>query len=83
MSVERLVAGMTGKESKMSVEEFFATATAIPVVKHFGSLYLNCREKPVCFFARWSGHCRRAYIICLEKAYHSPYFTGGDIDGRQ
>ena len=31
--------------------------------------------------ARWSGHCRRAYIICLEKAYHSPYFTGGDIDG--
>ena len=49
MSVERLVAGMTGKESKMSVEEFFATATAIPVVKHFGSLYLNCREKPVCF----------------------------------
>ena len=53
MSIERLVAGVTGKESKLSIEDFFATQTAIPVVKRFGSLYLNCREKPLCFYARW------------------------------
>ena len=39
MSVERLVAGMTGKDSNMSVEDFFATKAAVPVIKHYGSLY--------------------------------------------
>ena len=80
MSIERLVAGMTGKDSKLTIEEFFATDPAIPVVKHFGSLYLSCREKPLCVYARWSIHCRRAYIICLQQAYLSQYFTGGGID---
>ena len=71
MSVERLVAGMAGKDSNLTLGEFFATDTAISVVKHFGSLYLRCRES----------HCRRAYLICLQKAYLSPCFTGGEIDG--
>ena len=82
MSVERLVSGLTGKDSLMTVEEFFTSGTdvATTLVKHYGSLYINCREKPVCFYARWSTHCRAAYLICLQKAFLSPCFTGGSID---
>ena len=58
MSVERLVSGLTGKDSLMTVEEFFTSGTdvATTLVKHYGSLYINCRERPVCFYARWSIH---------------------------
>ena len=65
MSVERLVAGMTGKDSQASVKDFFETGPAQPVVRHCGSLSLNCREKPLCY-ARWSIHCRQAYVACLR-----------------
>eukprot|EP00439_Symbiodinium_sp_Y106_P036141 s2454_g4.t1 len=70
MSVERLVSGRTGKDSLMTVEEFFTSGTDVAntLVKHYGSLFINCREKPVCFYARWSVHCRRAYLLCLQKA---------------
>ena len=54
MSVERLVSGLTGKDSLMTVEEFFTSGTDVAntLVKHYGSLFINCREKPVCFYAR-------------------------------
>ena len=55
VSIERLVAGLTGKESTMSVEDFLRSDTTIAntVAKHYGSLVVNCREKPVCFYAQW------------------------------
>ena len=59
ISVARLVAAMSGKASLITVEDFFKTSTLIrkeaePVVKHYGSLSLNCREKPLCYYAQWS-----------------------------
>eukprot|EP00439_Symbiodinium_sp_Y106_P049823 s1789_g6.t1 len=85
VSVERLVAGLPGKDSTMSVEEFFRSNTsgsvADTVTKHYGSLFLNCREKPLCFYAQWSVHCRTAYRLCLEKSFLSPYYTGGEAGG--
>ena len=67
----------------MSVEDFLRSDTKVAntVAKHYGSLVVNCREKPVCFYAQWSVHCRLAYRICLEKAFLSPFYTGGESDG--
>ena len=75
VSIERLVSGLTGKDSTMSIEEFFksGTSAADTLTKHYGSLFINCREKTVCFYDRWSIHCRMAYRLCLQKA---PYYTG-------
>eukprot|EP00439_Symbiodinium_sp_Y106_P016657 s3868_g2.t1 len=80
VSIERLVSGLTGKDSTMSIEEFFksGTSAADTLTKHYGSLFINCREKTVCFYDRWSIHCRMAYRLCLQKA---PYYTGGEIGG--
>ena len=45
ISIERLVAAMSGL---ITVEQFFKTRKeAIPVVKLYGSLFLNCRETAV------------------------------------
>ena len=83
VSIKRLVAGLTGKEATMSVEDFLRSDTTIAntVAKHYGSLVVNCREKPLCSYAQWSVHCRLAYRICLEKAFLSPFYTGSEIDG--
>ena len=83
ISIERLVAGLTGKESTMTVEDLLRSTTTIAntVAKHYGSLVVNCREKPLCSYAQWSVHCRLAYRICLEKAFLSPFYTGSEIDG--
>eukprot|EP00439_Symbiodinium_sp_Y106_P039192 s7779_g4.t2 len=83
ISVERLVSGLTGKDSTMSVAEFFKSGSKVAdtVTKHYGSLFTNCREKPVCLYAQWSTHCRLAYRICLQKTFLSPYYTGGEVGG--
>ena len=83
ISIERLVAGLTGKDPTMSVEEFFKSNTRVAdtVTKHYGSLFINCRERPLCFYAQWSIHCRMAYRLCLQKSFLSPYYTGGEVGG--
>ena len=83
ISVMRLVSGLTGKDSTMSVEEFFKPGSKVAdtVTKHCGTLFINCREKPVCFYAQWSTHCRLAYRICLQRTFLSPYYTGGEVGG--
>ncbi|CAE7787792.1 GABBR2 [Symbiodinium sp. CCMP2592] len=83
ISIERLVAGITGKEARCGVEEFLnsqSIACAITIVKHFGAVFATCREKPLCYYARWSIHCQRAYRVCLSRGYLSPFYTGGTID---
>ncbi|CAE7248022.1 JNK [Symbiodinium sp. CCMP2592] len=83
ISIERLVAGITGKEARSGVEEFLnsqSIACAITIVKHFGAVFATCREKPLCYYARWSIHCQRAYRVCLSRGYLSPFYTGGTID---
>ncbi|CAE7831611.1 unnamed protein product [Symbiodinium sp. CCMP2592] len=51
ISIERLVAGITGKEARCGVEEFLESQTipcATTIAKHFGALFATCREKPLC-----------------------------------
>ncbi|CAE7233872.1 unnamed protein product [Symbiodinium sp. CCMP2592] len=83
ISIERLVAGITGKEARCGVEDFFnsqSIACAATLVKHFGAVFATCREKPLCYYARWSIHCQRAYRVCLSRGYLSPFYTGGTVD---
>ncbi|CAE7831647.1 GABBR2 [Symbiodinium sp. CCMP2592] len=83
ISIERLVAGITGKEARCGVEEFFnsqSIACATTIVKHFGAVFATCREKPLCYYARWSIHCQRAYRVCSSRGYLSPLYTGGTIE---
>ncbi|CAE7222918.1 GABBR2 [Symbiodinium sp. CCMP2592] len=83
ISIERLVAGITGKEARCGVEDFFnsqSIACAATIVKHFGAVFATCREKPLCYYARWSIHCQRAYRVCLSRGYLSPYYTGVTVD---
>ncbi|CAE7541323.1 JNK [Symbiodinium sp. CCMP2592] len=83
ISIERLVAGITGKEARSGVEDFLnsqSIACATTIVKHFGAVFATCREKPLCYYARWSIHCQRAYRVCLSRGYLSPFYTGGTID---
>ncbi|CAE7710265.1 GABBR2, partial [Symbiodinium sp. CCMP2592] len=83
ISIERLVAGITGKEARCGVEDFFnsqSIACAATLVKHFGAVFATCREKPLCYYARWSIHCQRAYRVCLSRGYLSPFYTGVTVD---
>ncbi|CAE7475642.1 unnamed protein product [Symbiodinium sp. CCMP2592] len=83
ISIERLVAGITGKEARCGVEDFFnsqSIACAATIVKHFGAVFATCREKPLCYYARWSIHCQRAYRVCLSRGYLSPFYTGVTVD---
>ncbi|CAE7815329.1 unnamed protein product [Symbiodinium sp. CCMP2456] len=83
ISIERLVAGITGKHSDMTVEYFFETdRRADAITKHYGSLYPNCREKPLAYYAQWSSHCREAYRVCLARKwlYPSSVPTGQDVE---
>ncbi|CAE7806513.1 JNK [Symbiodinium sp. CCMP2592] len=83
ISIERLVAAITGKEARCGVEDFFnsqSIACAATIVKHFGAVFATCREKPLCYYARWSIHCQRAYRVCLSRGYLSPYYTGVAVD---
>ncbi|CAE7776203.1 GABBR2, partial [Symbiodinium sp. CCMP2592] len=83
ISIERLVAGITGKEARSGVLDFLESRSiqcATTIVKHFGAIFATCREKPLCFYARWSIHCQRAYRICLERGYLSPFYTGERVD---
>ncbi|CAE7237318.1 unnamed protein product [Symbiodinium sp. CCMP2592] len=83
ISIERLVAGITGKEARMGVEEFFSSqsiACAVTIVKHYGAVFATCREKPLCYYARWPIHCQRAYRVCLSRGYLSPFYTGGTLE---
>ncbi|CAE7726179.1 GABBR2 [Symbiodinium sp. CCMP2592] len=73
ISVERLVAGITRKEARGGVLDFFESDRAKTIVKHYGSVFTSCRERPLCYYARWSVHCQRAYPVCLEHAYLSPF----------
>ncbi|CAE7764640.1 GABBR2 [Symbiodinium sp. CCMP2592] len=83
ISIERLVAGITGKEARCGVEDFFESRSiscATTIVKHFGAVFATCREKPLCFYARWSIHCQRAYRLCLSRGYLAPFYTGETIN---
>ncbi|CAE6963895.1 GABBR2 [Symbiodinium sp. CCMP2592] len=83
ISIERLVAGITGKEARRGVEDFFNSQSidcATTIVKHFGAVFATCREKPLCYYARWSIHCQRAYRVCLSRGYLSPFYTGETIE---
>ncbi|CAE7221730.1 unnamed protein product [Symbiodinium sp. CCMP2592] len=83
LDIERLVAGITGKEARMGVEDFFSSqsiACAVTIVKHVGAVFATCREKPLCYYARWSIHCQRAYRVCLSRGYLSPFYTAGTLE---
>ncbi|CAE7345631.1 unnamed protein product [Symbiodinium sp. CCMP2592] len=83
ISIERLVAGITGKEARCGVEDFLnsqSIACAATIAKHYGAVFATCREKPLCYYARWSIHCQRAYRVCLSRGYLSPYYTGETVN---
>ncbi|CAE7624163.1 Clec16a [Symbiodinium sp. CCMP2592] len=71
------------QEARCGVEDFFNSQSiecATTIVKHFGAVFATCREKPLCYYARWSIHCQRAYRVCLSRGYLSPFYTGETIE---
>ena len=78
VSIERLVAKLNGKESKITVNEFFQSNGDFR--RYYASLFLNCRDKPLSSYVFYSEHCRRAYLESLSlqevtPAQHDPNQT--------
>ena len=70
LSIERLVAKLHGKESSVTVGEFFKSNGDFR--RYYASLFLNCRDKPLSSYIFYSQHCRRAYIEALSLQEVSP-----------
>ena len=69
LSIERLVAKLTGKSAD-TVTEFFKTHGDFR--RYHASLFLNCRDKPLSSYVFYSQHCRRAYVEALSMQEVSP-----------
>ena len=70
LSIERLVAKLNGKESNVTVGEFFRTNGDFR--RYYASLFLNCRDKPLSSYVFYSEHCRKAYLESLSLQEVSP-----------
>ena len=81
ISIERLIDAITGPRSTMRIGEFFEANEHSR--RYYASLFLNCREKPLCSYLFYSGHVRDAYLLALSKHEISPLFSlEQDIAGR-
>ena len=73
LSIERLVAKLNGKESTVTVGEFFKANGDFR--RYYASLFLNCRDKPLSSYVFYSEHCRKAYLEALSLQEVSPAQT--------
>ena len=64
---------VTGSNSDMSVREFFEQNEAFR--KHYASMFLNCRDRPLASYIWYSVHCRTAYMIAVSLREISPFVT--------
>ena len=60
ISIERLIAAITGPKSAVMVGQFFEANEHFR--RYYASLFLNCREKPLCSYLFYSQHVRTAYV---------------------
>ena len=73
LSIERLVAKLSGKESKITVNEFFKSNGDFR--RYYASLFLNCRDKPMSSYVFYSEHCRKEYLEALSLQEVTPAQT--------
>ena len=73
ISVERLIAAITGPKSTVMVGQFFNEMEHFR--RYYASLFLNCRDKPLCSYLFYSRRVRTAYLIALSNNEISPLFS--------
>ena len=73
ISVERLVAAITGPKSDMMIVDFLTANEHFR--RYYASLFLNCREKPLSSYLFYSRHVRAAYWLAVSKNEISPLFS--------
>ena len=73
ISIERLITAITGPKSTIIFGQFLEANEHFR--RYYASLFLNCREKPLCSYLFYTRHVRTAYLLALSNNEISPLFS--------